>query len=100
MSRSSADLSQCSPKGVQPMPTIATWSQIPLDAISARSFVRVADRPRLPEIVLHPADFVQPPERHLDAVADAHAAGVDVGQLALEAAAAVEVEHGYDHRRV
>ena len=36
-SRSSVDLSQCSPKAVQPMPTMATWSLMPCDPITRPS---------------------------------------------------------------
>ena len=41
---------------------------------------------------MHPAARVQATERHLDAVADLHGRRVDIGQLALEATAAVEPE--------
>src|SRR6266480_2389618 len=76
-SRSSAPLSQCSPNGVHPMPTMATRSRMPLDAV-------------------YRADLA---ERHLDPVADGDAPGVDVGHLAAEAAAAVEVDDGGDDGR-
>src|SRR5262249_46003503 len=40
--RSSAPLSQCSPKGVQPMPTIATRSLMPLLAMAVSSLGGIA----------------------------------------------------------
>ena len=46
----------------------------------------------LPEVVVHAVGGHEPPERHLDAVADRHRGGVHVGQLAREAAAALEVD--------
>src|SRR5262249_9433459 len=64
ISRSSVPLSKCSAKRVQPMPTMATRSRIPCDAI--RSDLLAAHRTSLPEVV---GDAVRNPEsaeRHLD----------------------------------
>src|SRR5512134_739872 len=95
--RSPTLLSQCSPKGVHPMPMIATRSRMPLLAMAPPS--SPARRAGLPEIVVHSLGGEQPSERHLHAVADLDGSRVDVGQLALEAAAALEVDHRGDHRR-
>src|SRR5207249_8521134 len=39
----------------------------------------------------------EPPERHRHPIADPHGAGIDIGQLALEPAAALEVDdRGHD----
>src|SRR6478672_1658503 len=80
MSRSSIERPQCSPKRVQPIPTIATLSRIPLLAM---------DRPRLPEVVVHTLRRVHPAERQLNARAYRHLVGRAVGQLAAESTAAV-----------
>src|SRR4051812_44592331 len=72
--RSSGPLSQCSPKGVQPIPTMATRSRIPLLAI--RSDLR-SDRLGFPEVVVDALGGEQPPERHLHPLADGHGGRVD-----------------------
>src|SRR5919109_1530023 len=88
--RSSGPLSQCSPKGVQPMPTIATRSLIPLLAIAfsllpknAPAFFGslLAARSGLPEIVVHALCSVQPAEGHLEVVADRDLLRIHVRQL-------------------
>src|SRR5205085_2511783 len=58
----------------------------------------VANRPRLPEIVVDAARGVELAERHLHAVTDLHGLGIDVGHLALEAAATLEVDDRRDDR--
>src|SRR4051794_35379187 len=101
MRRSSEPLSQCSPKLVQPMPTIATRSLIPLLAMTrAPSSVALAARPTLPKIVVDAARAVHSAKRHLDLVADRDFLGLAVGHLAQEAAAAVEIDDDVDGRRV
>src|SRR5207249_4827153 len=51
----------------------------------------------LPGVIMHRADGEEPPERHRHPVADPHGAGIDIGQLALEPAAALEVDdRGHD----
>src|SRR5438128_6974354 len=82
---SSVPLSQCSPNGVQPIPTIATRSRIPLDAIASRSLLDGRRlRAGLPEIVVHVAGGERAPERHLHSISHLHLRGVGVGQLALQ----------------
>src|SRR3954451_22084630 len=63
--RSSAERSQRSPKAVQPMPTMATLSRMPL----------LANGSHLPEVVVHAAGGVQPAERQLQPRADLDVAG-------------------------
>src|SRR5688500_16678995 len=92
--RSSKPLSQCSAKGVQPIATIATWSLIPCEPISA-----TPDEPALPEVVVDAVGGPEAPEHHLHLRTDLHLALVDVGQLHREAGAVGEVDHGEDHRR-
>src|SRR5579859_3746995 len=88
-SRSSALLSQRSPNSVQPIPTIATRSRMPLDAIS----LTLLGGPGLPEIVVHAIGRrEQPAKGHLDAVTDLDRGRLDVGQLAPQPSAAVEVD--------
>src|SRR5437762_2966391 len=97
ISRSSVPLFQCSPKGVQPMATIATRSLMPWEAMRYLSSCfrcplfapsapgrsgpgmpweamcvssSAADRPGLPEVVVNVVGGEQLAERHLDAVAD------------------------------
>src|SRR3954469_13968156 len=82
MRRSSAPLSQCSPNGVHPMPTIATRSRMPLDAMS---LLLSPKRSGFPEVVVDAVGGEQPPERHLHTVADRDRLGVDIGELATEA---------------
>src|SRR3989442_527878 len=89
-SRSLAPLSQCSPNGVQPIPTIATRSRMPLLAMQWSRF---------PEVVVDAAGGDDAAEGHGHAVADLDGLGIDVGHLGLEPAAALEVEHRDDHRR-
>src|SRR5262245_57972773 len=97
--RSSEPLSQCSPNFVQPMPTIATRSLMPLLAMSFAPSLS-ALRARLPEVVVDAVRGLHAAERHLDLVADLHLVGLAVGHLAEEAPAALEVEHHADGRRV
>src|SRR3954470_21386851 len=85
-SRSSVDRSQCSPNGVQPMPTIATLSRIPL----------LATWPRLPEVVVNALGGVKPPEGHRYPGPDVDLVGRGVGHLHRRAAAAVEVDDDVD----
>src|SRR5947207_14969968 len=85
--RSSGPLSQCSPKGVQPMPTIATRSLIPLLAMTI-SFSS-APWARLPKVIVHSLRRKEAPEGHLQVVPDRHLRGIDVGQVAREAASAL-----------
>src|SRR2546429_9007259 len=95
---SSVPLCQCSPKGVHPMPTMATRSRIPLDAIASRSLLDSGrQRAGLPEVVVDVARGEQPPERHLHPISHLHLARVHVGHLALQPPALVEVHHHHDH---
>ncbi|MEA2274556.1 MAG: hypothetical protein QOI98_3264, partial [Solirubrobacteraceae bacterium] len=48
---------------------------------------------------MHAAGGVERPERHLDPVADGDVRGPGIGELALVAAAGVEVDDDVDHRR-
>src|SRR5258705_9101590 len=107
-SRSPTLLSQRSPNCVQPIPTIATRSRIPLLAmissfegqgpatedpdtpLKSRAPGRSSARPLrcrsgLPEIVVHAVGGVELAERHLDPIADLDGLRIDVGHLALEA---------------
>ena len=73
-----------------------------LDAV--RSHVRLSvsqprTGPRLPEVVVDLVGGEQLPERHLDPVAHLDVAGVDVGELDRQAAAAVEVDDRERDRR-
>src|SRR6185369_4296506 len=99
ISRSSAPLSQCSPNFVQPMPMMATRSLMPLLAMFVL-LVSSAPRARLPEVVHDAVRREHAAKRHLDLVADRDLLGLAVRHLAEEAAAAVEVEHDADRRRV
>src|SRR5262245_18261904 len=100
-SRSSALLSQCSAKGVQPMPTIATLSLMPLLAMPVSLPARwLAPRPRLPEVIVHPPAGVEPPEGHLELVPDRHPGRLHVRELADEAPAALEIQDRVDDRRL
>src|SRR5688572_6030554 len=97
-------LSECSPNFRQDMPTMATLSLMPWDAMSlsprSEPAVRsVADGAGLPEVVVDAVGRVEPAEGHLDAVADLDLVGLDVGELAGEATAAVEVDDGGHDRR-
>src|SRR5262245_31150081 len=80
------------------MPTIATRSLMPLLAI-VLSFDSALGA-RLPEVVADAAGREDPPERHLDLVADLHLLGLAVGHLAEEAAAALVVDDHRHRRRV
>ena len=60
---------------------------------------RPSERTCLPEVIVHAVGGEQTAERHLDPVADRDRRRVDVGELALEAAAAVEVDDRGHHRR-
>src|SRR4051794_39444247 len=88
-SMSSVERPQCSPKAVQPMPTMATLSRIPL----------LATWPRLPEVVVDTGRRVEAPERQLQRGADLDLVGRRVGDLEHVAATAVEVDDRVDHRR-
>src|SRR2546425_749297 len=99
MRRSSDPLSQCSPNFVQPMPTIATRSLMPLLAMPSLPRASAA-RPCLPEVVDDSVGREHPAERHLDLIADGNLLGLAVGHLAEEPAPAVEVEHHADGRGV
>src|ERR1700736_1018824 len=89
ISRSSALLSHRSPNSVHPIPTIATRSRIPLDAMS----LTLLDGSCLPKIVVDAVGSrEQASKGHLDPIADLDRCGVDVGQLAAQPSAAVEVD--------
>src|SRR5437660_3127486 len=112
--RSSRLLFQCSRNGVHDIPTMATLSFIPFELIgpppsaaapmsplmpyslelrsSLRCGARSSDWPYLPEVVVDAVGGEQASERHLDAPADLDVRLVDVGQLAREAPATLEVE--------
>src|SRR5689334_498092 len=96
--RSSALLFQCSPKGVHPIPTIATRSLMPFELMCALFSLRPYG-PGLPEVVVDLVRGEQAAERHLDAVAHLHARGVDVAELDREPAATVPVDDREDGRR-
>src|SRR5205823_5202571 len=98
-SRSSGPLSQCSPNGVQPMPTIATRSLMPLLAIVAPLDRPSAPRTGLPEIVVDALRGEESPERHLQVIADLDVARVDVRELAREAPATLVVDDRRNHGR-
>src|SRR3954447_9124922 len=85
-SRSSAPLSQCSPNWVHPMPTMATRSRIPCDAMCLRL---PPHRAGLPEVVVDRLRGGDLSERHLDAIADGDGGGVDIRHLAPEPTDAV-----------
>src|SRR5438477_9531694 len=95
-SRSSGPLFQCSPKGVQPMPTIATRSLMPLLAMTSPSPPGAG----LPEIVVYPLRREKATEGHLEVVADRDLRGIDVGQLAGETPAALVVDERRDDGRL
>src|SRR6185503_2448949 len=94
--RSSGPLSQCSPNGVQPMPTIATRSLIPLLAMVSPS----APRTGLPEVVVYTLRREQATEGHLQVVADRDLLRIDVGQVAGEPPSPLVVDEGGHHRRL
>src|ERR1035437_3485460 len=111
--RSSTLLSHSSPKGVQPIPTIATRSRIPLLAMSAslcstrvnrpgvlvRCSGTVGQGPSLPEVIMYPFGGIEAPKGHLDPGTDGHRLGVDVSHLSPISTAAVEVDHRSEHGR-
>src|SRR5687768_18117974 len=97
-SRSSGPLSQCSPKGVHPMPTIATRSLMPLLAIEFSLASRSALRPRLPEVVMDTVRGEEAAERHLDLVADRDLVRLAVRHLPHQPATAFEVDGDGDGR--
>src|SRR5215470_2745602 len=90
-SRSLTPLSQCSANGVQPMPTIATRSRIPLLAIvcllrgpsshRASRFL-AANGAGFPEVIMDAVGGVEAAKRHLDPLPDGDAFRIDVGHLA------------------
>src|SRR5205809_7663147 len=82
ISRSSAERSHRSPNALQPMPTIATWSAIPL----------LANDFRLPEVVVHAVRGVQPAEDRLNPHTDRDLLRIRVGQLERVPPAAVEID--------
>src|SRR5213080_2399180 len=98
ISRSSVPLVQCSPKGVQPMPTIATRSLMPCEAM-CRPLRGGPHRAGLPEVVVNVVGGEQLAERHLDAVADLQRVDVDVGELHGVTSTAVEVDDCERDRR-
>ena len=77
------------------MPTMATRSLMPFELTTLLR----SDRAGLPEVVVDLIGGEQPAEGHLHPGAHLDVVDVAIGQLAREAAAAVEVEHGEDHRR-
>src|SRR4051794_36591894 len=96
-SRSSTPLPQCSPNSVHAMPTTATRSRMPRDAMS--DLLAGSRRASLPAVVVNAVGRAQPAERHDHAVADRQRVGVDVSDLTAVAAAAVEVDDRGDNRR-
>src|SRR5262245_61191429 len=58
----------------------------------------LAAGPRLPEVVVDALRGEEPPERHLQVVADGDVLRLDVGQLTREPAAALVVDERRDHR--
>src|SRR3954469_16453477 len=99
ISRSSVPLFQCSPNGVHPIPTIATWSLIPWEAMCLFLPDSAANGSRFPEVVVDVVGGEEPAEGHLDPVADREPVDVDVGELHRQPAAAVEVDDRERDRR-
>ncbi len=107
--RSSTPLSHSSPKRVQPIPMMATWSRMPLLPIVPTLLASSAppapvsapaSGQGLPGSSTRPGPSTAPsPERHRDPVADGQLVGPGIGQLAAEAATPVEVDDHPDHRR-
>src|SRR5882757_8901317 len=95
MSMSSTLRCQCSPKVVQPIPTTATWSRMPLLAMG-RSLRHDSG---FPEVVVYAPGAVEPPERQRYPGADGDVCFLRVGQLEQGASAAVEVDDRVDDRR-
>src|SRR5690349_9161275 len=94
MSKSSVPLFQCSPNGVQPMPTIATLSLMPCELMVEVPFAAlVADRPGLPEVIVDLVGGEEAPERHLHSVTDLECVSVGVGEFDGKTTAAVPVDH-------
>src|SRR4051812_18167764 len=81
INRSSTPLSQCSLKGVQPIPTMATLSLMPCELMRRPCSLVVPEGLGLPEVVLDAVGSVQSAEGQLDPLADGHVGGVAVGQL-------------------
>src|SRR5437660_638782 len=104
--RSSVERAQCSPKAVQPMPMTATRSRMPFEAIAVPLCAVLAVggsnlrplRPGLPEVVVDAAGGDHLAEGHLHPATDRHLVGGEVGELAAEAAATVEVDDRSDQR--
>src|SRR5713226_6351812 len=98
-------MSQCSANRVQPMPTIATRSLIPCEAMSALPSgipsrgAGGPDWPGLPEVVVDAVGREQAAEGHLDPATDLDLPLVHVSQLDRQPSAAVEVHHRENHRR-
>src|SRR5207248_11448810 len=92
--RSSAPLSKRSPNWVQPMPTMATRSLMPLLAIAAPQY-----RSGLPEVVVDAVGGEQTAERHLHSSADRQVVDLGVGELDGHTTATVEVDDGEHDRR-
>src|SRR5258708_32259985 len=77
---------------------IATRSLIPLLAMIFSS--ALTPWARFPEIVVNAVGGKEPAKRHFDFVANRDLVGLAVGHLAQEAAAAVEVCHDVNSRRI
>src|SRR5215470_5504500 len=75
-------------------------SASPRCAPDLRSRLPSAPRARLPEIVVDALTRVEAAEGHLELVADRDRRRLDVGQLAGEAPAALEVDDRRDDRRL
>src|SRR5436190_23108320 len=105
-SRSSVERSHRSPNGVQPMPTMATRSQMPRDAISTLLGLCCDARPDgtcLPEVVVDAARGDHTTEGHLHPVTDGDRGGIDIGELTPQATSTIEVNdraHQWWTRRV
>src|ERR1700735_3254122 len=99
--RSSGPLSQCSPKVVQPMPTMATLSLIPR-AILWASKDRALRWRRLPKISAETPALVVGlhAQAHPHPVADGKATGVRVGEFHHDPCAIVELGKPEPERRI
>src|SRR6185295_15888219 len=80
--------------------SISCSSLKPKSMTIVSSRVRRSGRPRLPEVVVEPARIVQAPERELQRHVDGERVRVAVGELQIDAAAAVEIDDGVRHRRI
>src|SRR5262245_20259783 len=96
MSMSPTLLSQCSPNAVQPMPTMATRSRIPLLAMS----LLLSHRTCFPEVIMHTVRRKETPEGHLQFHANFYLVGLAIGHFPFDTPAAVEVHHRRHHRRL